>query len=133
MRLPRHSDLPRKGDPVADPLHLVVWTPSEVLLDVQPVEWVHVELVGEKGLTIWPGHLAMLGETVPAALTYLDEAGQHSVELPPGIVQVDKGTVNVFLSGSLGEETTESDEWVPLDRLAEDLVPLMNEVRSRLG
>jgi hypothetical protein len=48
-------------------------------------------------------------------------------------VQVAKGTVNVFLSGSLGEKTTESDEWVPLERLAEDLVPVMNEVRSRLG
>lgn len=120
---------------MAELLHLVVWMPSEVLLDVQPVEWVHVELVEDKGLTIWPGHLAMLGETAPAALTYLDGTGQHSVELPPGIVQVDRGTVNVFLSGGLGEETTEREEWVPLDRLAEDLVPVMNEVRSssRLG
>ncbi len=118
---------------MAEPLHLLVWTPSEVLLDVEPVEWVHVELAGDKGLTIWPGHLAMLGETVPAALTYLDGDGQHSVELPPGIVQVDRGTVNVFLSGSLGEKTTESDEWMPLDRLAEDLVPVMHKVRSRSG
>lgn len=118
---------------MADPLHLVVWTPSEVLLDVQPVEWVHVELAGDKGLTIWPGHLAMLGETAPAAITYLDGDGHHSVELPPGIVQVAKGTVNVFLSGSLGEKTIESDEWLPLERLAEGLVPVMNEVRSRLG
>jgi hypothetical protein len=118
---------------VAEPLHLVVWTPSEVLLDVQPVEWVHVELAGDKSLTIWPGHLAMLGETAPAAITYLDGGGQHSVELPPGIVQVDRGTVHVFLSGSLGEKTTESDAWEPLERLAEDLVPVMNEVRSRLG
>ena len=100
---------------------------------MQPVEWVHVELAGDKTLTIWPGHLAMLGETAPASITYLDGDGQHSVELPPGIVQVAKGTVNVFLSGSLGEQTTESDEWVSLERLAEDLVPVMNEVRSRLS
>jgi F0F1-type ATP synthase epsilon subunit len=84
---------------VAEPLHLVVWTSSETLLDAGPVDWVHVELAGAGSLTIWPGHLPMMGETLPATLRYADAAGKHEVELPAGIVQVRHGTVTVFVAG----------------------------------
>ncbi|MFL7810633.1 MAG: hypothetical protein ACK2VD_09405 [Anaerolineae bacterium] len=82
-----------------EPLRLVVWTPSETLLDAEAVRWVHVELDRERPLTIWPGHLPMIGRTVPATLRYDDAAGEHEVELPAGIVQVRYGTVTIFLAG----------------------------------
>ena len=69
---------------MAEPLRLVVWTPSATVLDVEPVEWVHVELAGERSLTIWPGHLPMMGQAVPAALRYADKEGRHGLDLPPG-------------------------------------------------
>jgi hypothetical protein len=87
---------------VPEPLQLVVWTPSETLLDVEGVRWVHVELAGERPLTIWPGHLPMIGRTVPATLRYADVVGEHEIELPAAIVQVRYGTVTVFLAGERG-------------------------------
>lgn len=103
---------------MAKPLRLVVWTPSATVLDVEPVEWVHVELAGERSLTIWSGHLPMMGQTVPAALRYADGEGQHAIDLPPGIVQVDDGTVTMFLAG----EDEGRGERRRFDRLAEALV-----------
>ena len=103
---------------MAEPLRLVVWTPSETVLDVEPVEWVHVELADERSLTIWPGHLPMMGQTVPAALRYADKEGRHELDLPPGIVQVDDGTVTVFLAGEDGG----GGERRRFERLAETLV-----------
>jgi F0F1-type ATP synthase epsilon subunit len=104
---------------VPEPLHLVVWTPSETLLDVEPLDWVHVELAGERTLTIWPGHLPMMGQTVPAAVRYADAEGEHEIELPSGIVQVDDGTVTVFLAGESGEGAAQP---MRFDRLSEALV-----------
>jgi F0F1-type ATP synthase epsilon subunit len=108
---------------LADPLRLLVWTPSETLVDTAAVEWVHVELVGDKGLTIWPGHLPLLGETAPAALRYADREGVHEVELPPGILEVADGTVTLFLAGAIGEETQAWEEQPPqFDRLSGALI-----------
>ena len=104
---------------MAEPLRLAVWTPSETLLDVEPLDWVHVELAGERILTIWPGHLPMMGHTVPAAVRYADIDGEHEIELPPGIVQVDDGTVTVFLAGGAGEGAAQP---MRFDRLSEALV-----------
>jgi F0F1-type ATP synthase epsilon subunit len=103
---------------VPEPLRLVVWTPSETLLDVQGVRWVHVELADGRPLTIWPGHLSMIGETVPATLRYTDAAGEHQIELPAGIVHVCRATVTVFLAG--GREAVGGP--VRLDRLSDALV-----------
>ena len=102
-----------------EPLHLVVWTPSVTMLDVEPVEWVHVELAGERSLTIWPGHLPMMGQMVPAALRYADAEGEHEIELPAGIVQVDDGTVTVFLADEAGEGAGQP---MRFDRLSEAMV-----------
>jgi F0F1-type ATP synthase epsilon subunit len=104
---------------VPEPLHLVVWTPSETLLDVEPVDWVHVELADERSLTVWPGHLPMLGQTIAAAVRYGDAEGEHEIELPPGIVQVEDGEMTVFLAGEAGEGAAQPTRF---DRLAEAVV-----------
>ena len=108
---------------MAEPLRLMVWTPSETLLDVEPLEWVHVELAQARGLTIWPGHLPMLGETASAPVRYADHGGTHAVELPPGIVQVQDRTVTLFLTSTTGERSPELGEQAgQFSRLSEALL-----------
>jgi F0F1-type ATP synthase epsilon subunit len=114
---------PKERDQVADPLRLVVCTPSEPLLDVDPVEWVHVELAEGKALTIWPGHLPMLGETAPAPLRYADRNGTHTIECPTGIIHVNGRTVTLFVAAAVGEQTWEEQEQPRrYTRLSETLV-----------
>ncbi len=108
---------------MAERLRLLVWTPAETLIESDGVEWVHVKLRGDKGLTIWPGHAPLIAETVAEAVRYADREGTHVVDLPPGIVQVRDGAVTIFLAGVLGEQ-----EWLPeeeterLDRLIAELM-----------
>ena len=108
---------------MAEPLHLLVRTPSESLLDVDHVKWVHVDLVEDTALTIWPGHLPMLGETIPAALRYADREGTHSVECPPGIVHVHGRTVTLYVAAAVGALTLEEQEQSrQYTRLSETLI-----------
>jgi len=108
---------------MAEPLHLLVCTPSEFLLEVDPVEWVHVELAEGKSLTVWPGHLPMLGETAPAALRYADGDGAHSIECPPGIIHVIGRTVVLFVAAAVGQQTWQEQEQARrYTRLSESLV-----------
>jgi F0F1-type ATP synthase epsilon subunit len=119
----QHTLLPKGRDQVAEPLRLVVCTPSEILLDVDPVEWVHVELAEGEALTIWPGHLPVLGETAPAALRYADRDGTHTVECPPGILHLGGRTVTLFVAAAVGEQTWEEQEQVRrYTRLSETLI-----------
>ena len=113
---------------MAEPLRLVVWTPSETMIDVERVAWVHVELADDTGITVWPGHLPMLGETASAVLRYADPEGIQEVALPAGIVQVRGNTVNLFLAGTIGEQAQERDG-VPLrfGRLSEALIASLAE------
>lgn len=111
-----------------EPLHLVVWTASETLLDVELLDWVHVELADERSLTIWPGHLPMMGRTVPAAVRYADVEGEHEIELPPGIVEVADGTVTVFLAGEAGEGAPQLERF---DRLSEAMVAAVDPGSGR--
>ena len=124
MRWKKRHALPPKGRGlVAEPLRLVVCTPSEALLDVDPVEWVHVELVEGEALTIWPGHLPMLGETAPAALRYADRDGTHAVECPPGILHLGGRKVTLFVAAAVGEQTWEEQEQARrYTRLSETLI-----------
>jgi F0F1-type ATP synthase epsilon subunit len=108
---------------VAEPLRLVVWTPSETMIDVARVAWVHVALADDTGITVWPGHLPMLGETAPAVLRYADPEGIQEVALPAGIVQVGGNTVTLFLAGKMGEQASERDGGsLRFGRLSEALI-----------
>ena len=107
---------------MAELLRLMALTPSETLIDVENVEWVHVELVGRKGLTVWPGHAPLVAETAAEAVRYSDHMGSHAVDLPPGILQVEGSTVAFFVAGNVGERVWPQEEKVRLDRLIETLL-----------
>jgi F0F1-type ATP synthase epsilon subunit len=95
---------------VAELLHLIVWTPSETVIDVEQVEWVRVVLADEKPLTIWPGHSRLLAETAVEALRYADREGTHNLDLPSGIVCVQDSAVTLFLAGTLEEALRAEEE-----------------------
>jgi F0F1-type ATP synthase epsilon subunit len=92
---------------VADPLRLVVWTPSERLIDAEQVEWVHLELVDDRTLTIWPRHAPLLAETAAGAVRYADLEGTHTVDLLSGVVHVRNDVVSLYLPGTLGSAVGE--------------------------
>jgi len=107
---------------VADLLRLIVWTPSETVVDAEQVQWVHVKLAGAKTLTIWPEHAPLLSETVSEALRYADASGTHAIDLPAGVVYVRENVVTLFLAGTLGEQPWPESGGERLDRLAETML-----------
>jgi F0F1-type ATP synthase epsilon subunit len=116
---------------VADPLRLVVWTPSEQLIDVDQVEWVHLGLVEDKALTIWPRHAPLLAETVAGPVRYADADGTHTVDLLPGVVHVREDTVSLYLPGALGEEAWPREEkGGGFERLARTMLRALEAKRS---
>jgi F0F1-type ATP synthase epsilon subunit len=107
-------------------LRLVVLTPSETVVDVERIQWVHVNLAGAKALTIWPGHAFLLAETTTDALRYADAAGTHTIDLPAGVLQVRESTVTLFLAGTLGEQPWPEGEDERFERLAETMLAQKN-------
>ena len=107
---------------MAELMQLVALTPSEMLLDAGDVRWAHIELVGRKGLTIWPGHARLVAETAAEAVRYVDKAGSHAVDLPSGILHVESNRITLFLPGNLGDRVRPQDEQVRHDRLIETLL-----------
>jgi len=105
---------------VTESLRLIVQTPAETLLDVDGVTWMHVELVQNRGVTIWPGHAPLLAEIAPQALRYADSGGTHTFELPAGILRFWEGQASVFLAGKIGEQAwpEEEEATVRFERLA---------------
>jgi F0F1-type ATP synthase epsilon subunit len=120
--LPRQSAWLQKAQAVAELLRLIVWTPSETVVDAEQVQWVHVKLAGAKALTVWPEHASLLAETVSEALRYVDGSGEHAVDLPAGVLQVRENTVTLFLAGTLGEQSWPEGEEERFDRLAETML-----------
>lgn len=102
-----------------DLLRLRVWSPAETMVDVQGVQWVHVELSQARPLTIWPGHAPLLAETSDG-LRYADDAGIHVVDLPPGILQVREDEILILVAGDL--EASEEDGSERLERLTDALL-----------
>lgn len=86
---------------MAESLHLEVLTPAAKLLDVAEAEWVHLRLADGTGLSVYPGHAALLAETVTAPLRYADQSGEQTFSIEAGILQVKDNTVMIFTSGPL--------------------------------
>ena len=107
---------------MAEFLRLLVWTPSETLIEVEGVQWVHVKLVQAKTLTIWPGHARLLAETTTEALRYADAGGEHVVDLPAGILQVWDDAVTLYLAGGLGERAWSPEAGERFERLADTML-----------
>ena len=108
---------------MAEPLRLVVWSPSETVLDVGGIAWVHVKFADSGGLTIWPGHMPTIGALAPLPIRYRDGQGEHTLSVPAGIVHVRGGTVTVFLAGGSGEAAGEEPPGSGrVERLAREMV-----------
>ena len=112
---------------MSDLLRLRVWSPAETLLDVEGVQWVHVDLNRARPLTIWPGHAPLLAETTTESLRYADEAGTHVVPLSPGMLEVRENEVLILVGGVL--ETSEEDDGERFDRLTDALLAARDPVQ----
>lgn len=82
-----------------EPLRLLVKTPSETILEVSGVHWVHVRLADGGGIGIWPGHAPLVAETVAGLLKYADESGEHSLRLKAGLLHITPGRVVIYTTG----------------------------------
>ncbi len=114
---------------MARPLRLRVLTPAEILLEVDEVEWVHVRLADATGISIYPGHAPLLAETATAPLRYRDEAGEHTVTIEAGILQIQDSEVMVFTRATLEAPEARKPQGVGEERKFERLA---RELRARL-
>ncbi len=121
---------------MARALRLRVLTPAETLLHVEEAKWVHVRLADGTGLSIYPGHAALLAETVTTPVRYADESGEHVFDVEAGILQIEDGDVTVFTSGrpEAAEELAPSAvaEEKHFERLAQELRDRLERESERL-
>jgi F0F1-type ATP synthase epsilon subunit len=94
---------------VAESFLLTVWTPGEALLEVDGVLEI-CALLTDGSIGIFPGHAPLLAETVAGPLRYVDETGEHRVDLEIGILQIERHKVAVYTSGFVGQTSHEGDE-----------------------
>jgi len=114
---------------LAELLRLTVLTPARTLLDAAPVTWLKAHLADGAPIGIYPGHAPLLAETVGGPLRYADAAGEHALELAPGILQVSHGEATLLTSGApqatqTGDEPrlADSPQDQRYDRLARQLM-----------
>jgi len=111
------------------PLHFVVLTPTEVLLDATPVQWIRLRLADGGLLSIHPGHAPLLAETVEGAVHWATADETHKLELQAGVLWITPEKVVVLVPGALGREQAESvsvdqERELRFERLARTLLDL---------
>jgi F0F1-type ATP synthase epsilon subunit len=114
---------------VANPLHLTVLTPAETLIQAEQVKWVQVQLADGSGISIWPGHAPLLGETMTALLRYADDTSERTLDLEAGILLVDRNGVTIF-TGGLAEPPADFEPGggaARFERLAQTLLTALHE------
>jgi F0F1-type ATP synthase epsilon subunit len=110
-------------------LHLRVWTPSEIILDIEHANWANLELADGGGIGIRPGHAPLLAETLTAPMDYQDESGEHLLFLEAGILHIEPSSVTVLTNGLASVEDSEerpSEEETRFDRLARVLFTMLS-------
>jgi F0F1-type ATP synthase epsilon subunit len=90
---------------VAEPLHLLVRTPVQTLIDATGVAWAQIQLADGGPIGIYPGHAPLLAETVDGPLRYADESGEHSLHLLAGILSIGQHGVTVLTAGQMQDES----------------------------
>ena len=118
-----------QGKTVAKSLHLRVWTPDEVILDIEHANWVNLELADGGSIGIRPGHAPLMAETLTAPVYYEDASGEHLLFLEAGIIQVERPGVTVLTNGLANVEDSEErpdEEETRFDRLARALFTMLN-------
>jgi len=114
---------------VAKSLRLRVWTPDEVILDIEHANWVNLELADGGSIGIRPGHAPLMAETLTAPVCYDDASGEHLLFLEAGILQVERTGVTVLTNGLANVEDSEErpdEEETRFDRLARALFTMLN-------
>ena len=120
--------LPR-GKSVAESLHLRVWTPDEVILDIEQVNWVNLELADGGSIGIRPGHAPLMAETLTAPVYFEDQSGEHLLLIEAGILQIERTRVTVLTHGMANVDDSEDqpdEEETRFDRLARALYAMLN-------
>ena len=118
-----------QGKSVAKSLHLRVWTPDEVILDIEQVDWVNLELADGGSIGIRPGHAPLMAETLTAPVYFEDESGEHLLFLEAGILQIERTRVTVLTHGLANVEDSENqpdEDETRFDRLARALFAMLN-------
>ena len=118
-----------QGKSVAKSLRLRVWTPDEVILDIEHANWVNLELADGGSIGIRPGHAPLMAETLTAPVYYEDASGEHLLFLEAGIIQVERTGVTVLTNGLANVEDSEErpdEEETRFDRLARALFTMLN-------
>ena len=118
-----------QGKSVAESLHLRVWTPDEVILDIEQVDWVNLELADGGSIGIRPGHAPLMAETLTAPVYFEDESGEHLLFLEAGILQVKGTGVTVLTHGLADVEDSEDqpdEEETRFDRITRALFAMLN-------
>jgi len=119
------------------PLQLSVLTPKESVREADDIEYVHLSLANGYPISIYPGHAPLLAETVAGPLRYADDAGEHTLNLTAGILQVDENVVRVLTGGQI--QTAEPEAGVSgvagartqpqglrFDRLAQEMLAALH-------
>lgn len=110
---------------MAEAMILRISTPEATLLEATGVISIQVRIADLGSIGIHPGHAPLLAETAGGPLRYSDQAGDHSVHVEPGILEVRSTEVDVLTSGA---QTADQAEGVLLadgqqfDRLARALL-----------
>jgi F0F1-type ATP synthase epsilon subunit len=121
-----------------EPLHFVVRTPTETLLDVTPVRRIQLRLADGGRLSIYPGHAPLLAETAGGAIAYTDGGGDAEIEVEAGILRITSKQVLVLVPGTLahGEQapgqTSDAREH-RFERLAATLLEMLHEEPELAG
>jgi F0F1-type ATP synthase epsilon subunit len=118
-------------------LHLRVQSPAATLLD-SDVYWVDAQLADGGWIGIWPGHGALLAETIDAPMYYADEQGEHELDLQAGILEVSRHETLILTSGLIDdprriERQQQPEEPPRLGRLAQALVAALDKDVERSG
>lgn len=107
-------------------LQLTVLTPAEALLHADEVEWVQVPLADGGGIGVFPGHAPLVAETITGPVRYADDAGEHTVEVSAGILQIDSEGVTILTGGFAYAQSGSYHERGPrFDRLAQTVATLL--------
>ena len=112
-------------------LRLTVMTPAESLREVEDAAWVHLRLADGTGLTVYPGHVPLLAETIRAPIRYAEGADEHTLNAEAGILRVDGGAVTIFTSGEAELEASVPAPVSPEERKFERLAQALRETLGR--
>jgi F0F1-type ATP synthase epsilon subunit len=84
---------------VARSLVLNILTPAGALVSGRSIGWLQARLADGGSIGIWPGHAALLAETVGGAVRFLDGSQQQSLDLQAGILHIDAGGATILTPG----------------------------------